>query len=289
MGAPVALTASPGDRPSASDPWVTPEEIQGCSVGRDVDLVVACAIASQVLYSLSGRKFGVRQDKVRPVGPSNPCSWDRNQTHHGIKLKGPVRSIDQVKINGIVLDPGRYRMMGNTVVLNDGSLWPVSQQEWTPDTEPGTCSIIYQRGMNVPVAGKQAAATFACEIAKYMEGDSSCRLPDRILSVTRQGLTYTKIDPTQFIEQARTGLYLPDIWLGSVQSGGRRTTASVTSPDSIRLVREELTPEEGGNLTPSSNIATYIGADLPFPRAARYVWYKTLPDGTVDVIVEDGQ
>jgi len=68
-------------------------------------------------------------------------------------------------------------------------------------------------GTPVPVAGKMAALTMATEFAKLWSGDDDCALPQRITSVSRQGVSYTILDNQEFIAELRTGLYAVDLFL----------------------------------------------------------------------------
>jgi hypothetical protein len=87
------------------------------------------------------------------------------------------------------------------------------------------------------MAGRMAARTLALEFAKLWAGDDDCALPQRITSVSRQGVSYTILDQQDFIDELKTGLYAVDLFLKSVNPDKARAKAKVFSPDTPRARR----------------------------------------------------
>lgn len=148
-----------------------------------------------------------------------------------LALPGPIAEVTRVTIDGEALDPDEYRVMyGRVLVRTDGTAWPVCQDLLSPATAPDTFEVVYQRGVPVPTGGQVAAGVLACELAKAACGDSSCQLPDRVRSITRQGVSMEmeQIDFSDF-QVGRTGIWLIDSWVGSVTAP--RPMAGVASPD----------------------------------------------------------
>lgn len=67
--------------------------------------------------------------------------------------------------------------------------------------------------------------------------DDDCQLPQRITSVSRQGVSYTILDSQEFIDDLRTGLYVVDMFLKSVNPDKARAKARVFTPDVPRARR----------------------------------------------------
>lgn len=266
MGSPLTLALTANEDPLApavNEPWVRPEDITNCSTSDQVDLASVCLVASKILFMLSGRKYGIRTETIRPYAGERGFGWhdirvldafaasnwlDMYNLNPGgrewLYLRSPVANIQQVKIDGAVLDPSQYILYDNRKLVRVASsanglvgAWPIWQRVDLDDTNVGTFSINYQWGIPVPPEAKIAAASFACQLAKYMNRDSDCALPDRLISVTRQGVSQTLMDPSQFIKEARTGLYLVDIWLGAINPNGNRRRATISSVDDIDLLR----------------------------------------------------
>ena len=82
-----------------------------------------------------------------------------------------------------------------------------------------------------------AARTLAMEFCKLWNGDDDCALPQRVTSISRQGVSYTLLDSQDFIEEMRTGLYAVDLFLKTVNPDKARAKARVFSPDVPRARR----------------------------------------------------
>jgi hypothetical protein len=76
-----------------------------------------------------------------------------------------------------------------------------------------------------------AARRLAIEFVKLWEGDEECALPQRITSVSRQGVSYTILDQQDFLDELRTGIYEIDLYLKTANPDKARRPAKVFSPD----------------------------------------------------------
>lgn len=102
-----------------------------------------------------------------------------------------------------------------------------------PDTEVDTWSVEYVYGQGPPPGGIAAAASLGCQLslARQPETVGQCRLPKRVTSVVRQGVSMTLLDPLTLFSEGRTGLEDVDLWLASVMVGNSRRPATVWRPD----------------------------------------------------------
>jgi hypothetical protein len=82
-----------------------------------------------------------------------------------------------------------------------------------------------------------AARTLAIEFAKLWAGDEDCALPQRVTSISRQGVSYTLLDSQDFIDDVRTGLYAVDLFLKTSNPDKARARARVFTPDVPRARR----------------------------------------------------
>jgi hypothetical protein len=82
----------------------------------------------------------------------------------------------------------------------------------------------------------------ALEFAKLWAGDDDCALPQRITSVSRQGISYTILDNQEFIDELRTGLYAVDLFLKTTNPDNARRKAKVFTPDVPRARRYTAKP-----------------------------------------------
>lgn len=147
-----------------------------------------------------------------------------------IRLPGPVETVEEVTIDGEVLDPAAYRVDNRKwLVRQDGGRWPWCNDLDKMAGEEGTWQVSYKQGIPVPEGGQIAAGVLACEFAKAVTRSGDCRLPERIQTVTREGVTVGILDPFEGIDLGRTGIWLIDSWVTSITSAPARST--VHSPD----------------------------------------------------------
>jgi len=162
-----------------------------------------------------------------------------------LRLPGPVASIDEVRIDGAVLDPAVYRVDNATLLVRlDGQGWPTCQDLSTGIDQEGSFAVSYQRGSEVPVGGQVAAGVLACELAKAAGGDASCQLPRRLQTIARQGVTMTFLDAMDDLDKGRTGIWVIDSWVASVTNPPRPSRVySVDIPHpSPRITTWPVTP-----------------------------------------------
>jgi hypothetical protein len=237
-----------------SNLWVTPEEL-GAYAESEFAYEAAKA-ASNLLWAMSGRKYsGITTVTERYVcatlsyryGPSvrnnkaelvlgdvynipysdmdsyTAVTTDGLSPQSRIRLRGrPVQKIHTIRNrSGVVVDPTSYYLVDHsTIQATAGSRWT-----------PCDIEVTYTYGIEPPTMGKMAARTMAMEFCKLWNGDDDCILPQRVTSVSRQGVSYTILDSQDFIAELRTGLYAVDLFLKSVNPDGARAKARVFTPD----------------------------------------------------------
>lgn len=158
-----------------------------------------------------------------------------------LKLPGPVSAVNSVTIDGVDLPAaGAWLLDNDRLVRIDGENWPTSQCANLPDTEVGTWSINFDWGIPAPTGGQVAAGLLAMELAKALCGDSSCQLPRRVTTITRQGISMAVLDGFDDLDKGRTGIWLIDSWVASVNSSTLRS--SVRSPDVTPLQLRHAAP-----------------------------------------------
>lgn len=227
----------------------------------------AVAAATQILWGLSGRRFGECQMTLRPCrrdcstapwpGGYSPwsggMSWPQPLLHGGVwfnvicgscpgecsctslsevVLPSPVSSIIAVKVNGISLAvTGAYRLDDNRLLVRLGGFtWPSCQELNKDDTQVGTWSVTAKFGEPVPELGQMAMGELACELLKAMRG-VDCRLPQQVTSLARQGVNISFPDPTSLLAQGRLGLYMADLFIETVNPGGLKAPSQAYRVD----------------------------------------------------------
>lgn len=230
--------------------------------------------ASEILWAASGRQFSgyCGPVTVRPCVPNCGCwtpgrdwqwSWGYGYWLGGggngvsavqdcvgdagccgylsrVKLSGyPVTAIDEVKIDGTVVDSGDYRLDGYkwlTYLEGPNGLrrrWPSCQNLSRPDTEAGTFSVTYTHGILPPQIGLDAAVQLACALAT----SGACDLPAGASRVARQGITIEMGVDKNGIPVGLAGLSLVQLFLNAYNPSGLRRRTAVWSPDVQRFAQ----------------------------------------------------
>lgn len=219
----------------------------------------AVSMASRVLWSLSGRRFGACTTTIRPCRkdcydnwPWGWTEWDRSVLGTSVwsdyrywfplscgscisgcacsevseaVLPSPVSQIVEVKVDGTPLVTGAYRVDNNRLLVRtDGLKWPLCNDLSVDDTEAGTWSVTASYGEDIPEGAALAMGELACEIVKAGRG-IDCRLPPGVTQLVRQGVTIQYPDIGQLLKDGRTGLYLVDMFLAAENPDGLKTRA----------------------------------------------------------------
>lgn len=262
---PVLPEADPGPGPDAPPShsvcswWATEANACAPCTAETPDLDTWIGVASDLLYELSGQRFpGECEDTVHPC--AQPCDGDGppfygdpvlmatsgNLLWYGscgcrtrcgctslstLTLTGwPLLSITEISIDGDVLDPSAYEINDwKTLVRIDGDSWPACSDDF---------DITFTYGQAPPPAGIAAAASLGCQLALACAGSGDCRLPQRVQSITRQGVSMVLLDPFTFFDDGRTGLYDVDLFLAAYgPTSKKRWPALVVNPDRRARVR----------------------------------------------------
>lgn len=222
-------------------------------------------VAVLILWGLTGRVLGTVVDTVRPCAAPSPafstyggsfraagrypsglvqgpllltsCGCSVSPCPCGgrseIALPGPVAGVVSVMIDGVVVDPGTYKVRDRRwLVRTSGDAWPQRQDMEADDDAEGAFTVAYRRGIVPPPDGQEAAGWLATEVLRGMVADPSCALPKGVTSVARQGVTI-EVDPVAYLEEGLTGVERVDQWIRSVNPSRMRSVPRVFSPDSV--------------------------------------------------------
>ncbi len=171
-------------------------------------------------------------------------------------LTPPVSGIVEVKFsNGVILDPATYRvddyqwlvrqgpnLATTPITATDGGLpdhndydFPVSGS-LAPANNDHVWQVSYLWGRSVPGVLQRAAGELACEWIKNCLG-AACRLPQRVTSIARQGVTVSLADVDQLLQNGLTGLTTVDSIIQRFNPGRLPSRMNIASPD-LPVIRE---------------------------------------------------
>lgn len=205
----------------------------------------ALEFASEVLFSLTGQMYRPVQQVTEVYDTSNtlaagtqvypafingtPYNLLRGDFQicsacgilHRTRLRGyPVQSVDAVWLHGNMLSSGQYTLLDNAVLGLFEALGCAA----------GCLQVLYRYGTGIPVVGRRAAAKLAAELLQADRG-GPCMLPERVTSFNRQGVSYTLLDPQNFLNEGRTGIYEIDLAILTMNPAKALRKPRVFSPD----------------------------------------------------------
>jgi hypothetical protein len=213
-------------------PWATLDDLppnRPTLPGGDEEWTAYLLAASEVLYGLTGRRYGgLRERAIELYAPSrcgdNPCHACRPRA---VRLPNrPVAELLAVRTAaGDPLDPADYR------IARGGYL----------ETRPGTvarlptCSIPlrlrYRFGRDPGDAGRVHAAQLADALGRARLDPDASPLPGTVTSIVRQGVTFTQQTASALIDLGQTGLAPVDLWVASINPYRSRRPSRSWSPD----------------------------------------------------------
>lgn len=224
-------------------PWATRADLPAPAPtlpGGDAEWDATLALASEVLWALTGRRWGgERTHTVEVVAPAaadspgavavQPQLIDGEVYNCG--CCGPARvrlphdgitTVEEVTVSGAVRPPGSYRLDRAHLLDLTGRGWP---------TRPPGFTVRYTAGSPPPEGGKRAAALLAREHARARMGDPASVLLLNLTSRTRQAITETFVPAADLIERGMTGVPQVDSWVATVNPAKLTRRARAWSPD----------------------------------------------------------
>lgn len=136
----------------------------------------------------------------------------------------------QNNIPGVSPNNLRLLQVQSSNLNADGPCWPKCQNLALDDTQPDTWSVTVTYGKEPPELVKLATAELACQFIKSCVGQP-CMLPQRMQSISRQGITIGLLDPMAFLAQGSTGIYIVELARNTFNPSRLARRSGVYSPD----------------------------------------------------------
>lgn len=222
----------------------------------------ALMIASEILWALSGRRWyggGCLEEAYLRSTPPRPGtgSWPYHRSWGDCGCWAGASWVNGYPVSAFL---GEWRHIGDvyavrlprdtvteivSVTVNGDPFtsYNLTRSGWLERLDGGSwdvCSgstvVTYRHGEPPPLGGVQAAVTLGVELARDMYDLGKCKLPRRVSTVARQGVTADIVDSLDILKEGGTGLTLVDLWLRSVNPEARPQRAGVWSPDLPRMM-----------------------------------------------------
>lgn len=227
---------------------------------------VAVEAASEILYHLTAQRFGLCEVVLRPCRQtcwsnfpwhnwwdygSYPRPYWWNGTWYNLAcgqcpgdscscvaieetvLPGPIASVVEVKVDGVILTPGTdYRIDDYRKLMRlGGNFWPFCQNMNLADTEVDTWSVTINFGEPVPSLGQLAVGELATEITKYLLC-LDCQLPQGVVDISRQGISMTIANIADLFKTGFIQLRICDLFIKTANPNNLRARSQVYDLDS---------------------------------------------------------
>jgi hypothetical protein len=218
------------------EPWATWAQVENiCPTTNFAELPSATKeqlldVATGILWSLDGRRYpGICTTTRRVCRACQTCVTGlcccspRGAIDLGTRW--PAWGVLDVVVDGVTLPPSAYGLRDRRWLDRlDGEPWPSCRAL----TDPDAFVVTWALGRRPPVELSDAAAVFAGEMGKSCLG-VTCEIPQRVVSIVREGVTFTILDSQKFLDEGRVGIYRVDLALKAAKQG-REVKPGMSSP-----------------------------------------------------------
>lgn len=202
--------------------WANPTDLltmwdHDFPAATEEDAQLALAEATWVLWSLTHYRFhGVQcwSEDYR-VAPGQTrlelAQWPVEEVF-------ALSNLDMCAASGSAIEVTDWCHIGNGVVR----LQPTSNFYTLPNPCGASRSVrvVFRTANNLPFGTERAVLNMADQFYRAVTGRPGCKLPERVTSVTRQGVSWTVLDPMDFLTKGMTGVGTVDLWLASANGRG---------------------------------------------------------------------
>lgn len=209
-------------------PYVTPEELLACCDGAtefsptSLTVLDAIADASTVLYYLTGKQFaGTCTTTVRPGCLKGGCFCGCSPRQVGLGV-WPITDLISVRYGGVEytgadveaafhVNDYAYIAFNDGTQFRSGNQWAVGGSTEDNETDGFVFEVTVEHGLQIPPLLKRAARALACQFVVACAGMGPCKLPVRVTSVVRAGLSMDIASVSDMLKDGKTGLYEVDL------------------------------------------------------------------------------
>lgn len=223
---PIVIAVEQLDMP-CTEMWIDPLGDLATAVpdASPEQLEAAAVEATWVLWSLTGERFHGDQCWVDDYKLRRGFGCRIELTHWPLGTVASVSRVDlcsdEVGVTGIGDELSSWCALPSGIVkicCSDNTFG--SSTYFCQCSGTNVIRVRYNVRNNLPPGADRAVFNLATQYLKALLGDPGCKLPDRITTITRQGASWTVLDPQEFLTQGRTGLAQVDHWLSAANQRG---------------------------------------------------------------------
>lgn len=222
----------------ATDLWMNPNTFVANHPEYSLEEAeLAIEEASWMLWSLTGYRFSSRDRWFTDEYRNHPY-LNKLKLHYTPVVE--VFSIKEVALpSGVETDiSGAYYLRGNLLRLSSGHYTSRTWGSTGCHNDDTLIKVEYKTAANLPPGAARVTEKLALEFAKSNQG-KPCALPDRITSVNRQGVSWTILDPLDFLDKGLTGIGSVDQWITAANNKGY--TKLIDPLNNAELVSSRIT------------------------------------------------
>lgn len=240
--------------PLPCGPFTTPSALLTCCKAatdagmdeNDPHVLDAIADASLLLYYWTGRTYGTCTTTLRlcrSCNCSGTCGCGVNSIDLGL---WPVVGLQSVRYDGVLQDLADFHIDEFHYLVRSGPQdpWPTCTNMWaetggpydSEDPEYGhVFEVTFDYGIDIPSILERAARALACELLSSACGaEQACKLPERVTSVARRGLTMEVASSNDLLRDGMTGIYVVDLAVKTLNPSKLQSPSFIWSPDLAR-------------------------------------------------------
>jgi hypothetical protein len=210
--------------------WATVEDLPAGRPdlpGGDEEWQHYLLAASEVLYALTGRRFGGLRERAVELYAPPSCGGDPCRGPRAVRLPNrPVAELLAVRtVTGEALDRSQYRIArGGYLEVAPGSAARLP-------TASSPLRLRYRFGRAPGAAGRVHAVQLADALGRARLDPDASPLPGTVTQIVRQGVTFTQQAASTLIDLGQTGLAPVDLWVAAVNPSRSRRPSRSWSPD----------------------------------------------------------
>lgn len=208
-----------------------PHSEHGHPLAAEIDIITASLqVASDILAPLTAYR-------IHPAGIAVE-DFDANPRAHRLSPNyAPIRNVlavERVLSDSLETVEDSWWVQGNNIRFEDRRMTAIGLA-CGPQRLGERIRVTYQFGSTITASARRAVLWLAHQFwleAAGCEDCGECQLPGRTTSVQREGLSYTLIDPQDYLREGKTGVPTVDLWIATVNPRRQHRPAAVHTPDS---------------------------------------------------------